>query len=137
MFCVIGGCAFVGVAQVTLQSCLINLYKNMYTSEKSPKPVVFLGTSLADLRAFPQEVKREAGYQVDQVQHGGEPDDCKPMSTIGPGVREIRVRDAIGAFRVIYVAKLSDAIYILHCFQKKTQRTSSTDLALAAQRFRE
>ena len=60
----------------------------MYTGQRVTKPVVFIGTSLADLRAFPQEVKRAVGYQVDQVQHGGEPDDCKPMTTIGSGVRE-------------------------------------------------
>lgn len=64
-----------------------------------PKPVVFCGTSLDDLRAFPQTARRMAGFQLDRVQHGGEPDDWKPMSSIGAGVREIRVRDPNGAFR--------------------------------------
>jgi phage-related protein len=101
------------------------------------KPVEFRGRALEDLRAFPEGARRKAGYQLDQVQHGREPDDWKPMNAIGHGVREIRIRDAAGAFRVMYVAKFDDAIYVLHCFQKKTQKTSRTDLNLAAQRYRE
>ncbi|MEA3275395.1 MAG: type II toxin-antitoxin system RelE/ParE family toxin [Pseudomonadota bacterium] len=101
------------------------------------KPVAFRGSALDDLRAFPASARREAGHQLDQVQHGREPDDWKSMTTVGPGVREIRIRDATGAFRVIYVAKFSDALYVLHCFQKKTQKTSKTDLDLAKSRYRE
>jgi phage-related protein len=101
------------------------------------KPVEFLGSSLEDLRGFPLAARREAGHQLDQVQHGREPDDWKPMNTVGPGVNEIRVRDEAGAFRVLYVAKFADAIYVLHCFQKKTERTSKADLDLAAKRYRE
>ena len=101
------------------------------------KPVEFRGSALEDLRAFPEAARREAGYQLDQVQHGREPDDWKPMNTIGRGVREIRIRDAAGAFRVMYVAKFDDAIYVLHCFQKKAQKTSRADLDLAAQRYRD
>jgi phage-related protein len=71
------------------------------------------------------------------VQSGHEPDDWKPMPAIGRGVREIRIRDAAGAFRVIYLAKLTDAIYVLHCFQKKTQKTAKGDLDLAAKRYRD
>jgi phage-related protein/predicted XRE-type DNA-binding protein len=96
------------------------------------KPVEFRGSALEDLRAFPEAARREAGYQLDQIQHGREPDDWKPMNTIGHGVREIRIRDAAGAFRVLYVAKFDDAIYVLHCFQKKTQKTSKADVSLAA-----
>lgn len=59
------------------------------------------------------------------------------MTTVGQGVKEIRIRDATGAFRVIYVAKFSDAVYVLHCFQKKTEKTSKTDLDLAAKRYRD
>lgn len=80
---------------------------------------------------------REAGYQIAQVQHSGEPDDGKPMPTIGQGVREIRIRDASGAFRVIYVAKFADAVYVLHCFQKQTQQTSKKNLDVAAKRYRD
>lgn len=102
-----------------------------------PKPVEFLGSSLDDLRAFPIQAKREAGHQLDQVQNGQDPDDWKPMNTVGQGVKEIRIRDAAGAFRVIYVAKFAEAVYVLHCFQKKTGKTSKTDLDLAAQRYRD
>jgi phage-related protein len=101
-----------------------------------PKPVEFRGSALDDLRGFPQTARREAGYQLDQIQHGREPDDWKPMNTVGRGVREIRIRDAAGAFRVLYVAKFDDAVYVLHCFQKKTQKTGKADLNLAAQRYR-
>jgi phage-related protein len=101
------------------------------------KPLEFLGTSLDDLRAFPLAAKREAGHQLDQVQHGFEPDDWKPMNTVGKGVREIRIRDVSGAFRILYVAKLADAIYVLHCFQKKTEKTSKADVDLAAKRYRD
>lgn len=101
------------------------------------KPVEFRGSALDDLRAFPASARREAGHQLDQVQQGRRPDDWKPMPSVGQGVQEIRVRDAAGIFRVIYVAKFADAIYVLHCFQKKTQKTSKMDLELAAQRYRE
>lgn len=101
------------------------------------KPVEFLGTSLDDLRAFPPSTKREAGYQIDQVQNGLDPDDWKPMNTVGQGVREIRVRDSDGAFRVIYVAKFADAVYVIHYFQKKTQKTNKPDIDLASKRYRD
>ena len=101
------------------------------------KPVEFWAGALDDLRAFSAAARREAGYQLDQVQQGRDPDDWKPMSTIGQGVREIRIRDADGAFRVIYVAKFETAIYVLHCFQKKTQKTSREDIALATRRYKD
>jgi len=102
-----------------------------------PKPVEFRGSALDDLRSFPLSARREAGHQIDQVQNGQEPDDWKPIATVGQGVREIRIRDADGAFRVMYVAKFADAVYVLHCFQKKTQKTSRTDLDLATKRYRD
>jgi phage-related protein len=101
------------------------------------KFVKFQGGSLDELRSFPLSARREAGYQIDRIQHGMEPDDWKPMPTIGQGVREIRVRDAAGAFRVVYVAKFADAVYVLHCFWKKTQKTSKPDLELAEGRYRD
>ena len=101
------------------------------------KSVEFRGAALADLRAFPTDARREAGHQIDRLQQGRDPDDWKPMPTVGAGVREIRVREANGAFRVIYVAKFQDAIYVLHCFQKKTQKTRRDDLDLAARRYKE
>ena len=101
------------------------------------KPVTFLGSSLDDLRDFPLVAKKDAGHQIDQVQRGLEPDDWKPMKTVGPGVREIRISDANGAFRVVYIAKFADAVYVLHCFQKKSEKTSKTDIDLATKRYRE
>ena len=101
------------------------------------KKLSFLGTSLEDLREFPAPVKNEAGYQLDRVQRGLDPDDFKPMTTIGQGVWEIRIRDEAGQFRVIYIAKLKDVVYVLHCFQKKTQRTALKDLEISNKRLRE
>ncbi|MBK8972474.1 MAG: type II toxin-antitoxin system RelE/ParE family toxin [Hahellaceae bacterium] len=101
------------------------------------KPIEFRGSSLDDLRTFPLAARREAGFQLDQVQNGQEPDDWKPMSTVGQGVKEIRIRDASGAFRVIYIAKFANAVYVLHCFQKKSEKMSKADLNLASQRFRD
>ncbi|MFL9984563.1 type II toxin-antitoxin system RelE/ParE family toxin [Paraburkholderia sediminicola] len=101
------------------------------------KALMFCGSALDDLREFPLSARRDAGYQLDQVQRGRNPGDWKPMNAIGQGVREIRIRDANGAFRIIYLAKFVDAIYVLHCFQKKTQKTSQADLDLAARRYRE
>ncbi|WP_191555617.1 type II toxin-antitoxin system RelE/ParE family toxin [Brevundimonas aurantiaca] len=102
---------------------------------ETTKSIAFRGGALADLRAFPDTARREAGFQLDQVQNGREPSDWKPMTTIGPGVREIRIREASGAFRVIYVAKFAEAVFVLHCFQKKTQKTSREDIALATRRY--
>jgi phage-related protein len=101
------------------------------------KKIAFLGSSLDDLREFPSTARSEAGYQLDRVQHGLEPADFKPMPTIGKGVWEVRITDEAGQFRVIYIAKLKDALYVLHCFQKKTQKTSAKDLELSSKRLRE
>ena len=99
------------------------------------KPVAFQGTSLDDLRAFPAEARREAGHQLNRVQRGLDPNDWKPMPGIGVGVREIRVRDEAGAFRVIYTANRPEAVYVLHAFQKKTPQTTKRDLDLAKARL--
>jgi phage-related protein len=77
------------------------------------------------------------GYQIDLVQRGLDPDDWRPMTTVGPGVREIRVRDTSGAFRVIYIATLPEAIFVLHAFQKKSRATSKRDLEIAETRFKD
>lgn len=99
------------------------------------KPITFLGDSLEVIRAFPTDARREAGFQLDKVQHGLMPDDWKPMKTIGPGVNEIRIRDDDGVYRVVYIAKLEASVYVLHAFQKKTQKTVKTDLDLAKSRL--
>jgi phage-related protein len=101
------------------------------------KRVIWLGGSKADLRTFPPDVRHEAGYQLEGVQNGGVPQDWKPMGTIGPGVREIRIRDAAGAFRVVYLATRPEGVYVLHCFQKKDRKTSRQDIALAKNRFKD
>jgi phage-related protein len=101
------------------------------------KPLSFLGSSLDDLRTFPETARRESGYQLYQVQCGLDPDDWKPMPSVGGGVREVRIRDAAGAFRVIYVATRPEAVYVLHAFQKKTQATAKRDLDLAEARLKE
>jgi phage-related protein len=101
------------------------------------KPIAFLGGSLDDLRGFPADARREAGYQLDRVQRRLDPDDWRPMPSIGTGVREIRVRERAGAFRVIYVATFADAVYVLHAFQKKTRQTAKRDVDVAASRLRE
>ena len=100
------------------------------------KPIEFRATALDDLRAFPPSAMRDAGYQLDRVQHGLQPDDAKPMPTIGAGAMELRIWDEAGTFRVVYVAKLADAVYVLHCFQKKTQQTAKRDIELARRRFK-
>jgi len=100
------------------------------------KPVTFLGDSLAAIRSFAQEARRTVGFQIARVQRGLDPDDWSPMKTVGPGVRELRVRDAAGAFRVIYVATLAEAVYVLHAFQKKTRKTSQRDIELASNRLK-
>jgi len=99
------------------------------------KEIVWLGDSLVRMRAFPAEARREAGYQLERVQARKAPADAKPMAAIGVGVSEIRVRVG-GAFRVIYLAKYAEAVYVLHAFQKKSRRTSHLDIALARNRFR-
>jgi phage-related protein len=101
------------------------------------KPIEFMGDSLARVREFPKGARRAAGYQLDRVQRGLEPDDWKSMQAIGPGVRELRIRDRAGAFRVIYLATLADRVVVLHAFQKKTQRTAKRDIELAAKRLAE
>ena len=101
------------------------------------KRITFLGSSLDDIRRFPENARRRAGYQLDRVQHGLDPDDWKPMSSIGSGCREIRVRDKDGTFRVFYVATIDETVYVLHAFQKKTLKTSKADLDLAKQRYGE
>jgi len=94
------------------------------------KDIQFIGRSLEIIRDFPEVAKREAGYQLDRVQHGLEPSDWKPMSAIGSGVREIRIKHE-GQYRVIYIANFEEAIYVLHAFQKKTQKTSKQDMDAA------
>jgi phage-related protein len=100
------------------------------------KPLKFVGSSLDDLRNFPDEARRAAGFELRAAQNGVEPSDWKPMRAVGPGVREIRIH-VLGEWRVVYVATLSDAVYVLHAFQKKSQKTSRQDIELARRRYRQ
>jgi phage-related protein len=101
------------------------------------KRVEFLGDSLDRLRDFPEAARKQAGVQLHKVQLSLEPTDWKPMPTVGAGVREIRIRDEAGAFRVLYVAHIGDGIYVLHAFQKTTRQTAKRDLNIASSRLRE
>lgn len=100
------------------------------------KGIVFVGRSLDVIRKFPVEIKREAGHQLDRVQHGLDPMDWKPMTSIGQGVREIRIQQE-GQWRVIYIAKFDETIYVLHAFRKKTQKTPKPDIETAKRALRE
>jgi len=98
------------------------------------KQLNFVGSSLDDIRNFPDEARRAAGFELRAVQNGLEPSNWKPMHIVGPGVNEIRIC-VLGEWRIIYVAKFRDAVYVLHAFQKKTQKTSQHDINLARQRY--
>lgn len=100
------------------------------------KGLVFLGRSLQALKAFAPSARQAAGDELRAVQRGLEPSDWKPMPVVGPGTKEIRIH-ADGAWRVIYVAKFAGAVYVLHCFRKKSWETSLTDVRLAQKRYRE
>lgn len=101
------------------------------------KRIEFVGGALDELRSFPDNARRRSGFQLDRVQRGLTPDDWKPMTSIGTGAYEIRVREEGSAFRVIYVSKFEDAVFVLHCFHKKTQKTASIDIEIARMRYNE
>ncbi len=98
------------------------------------QPVLWLGSSLEDLRAFPEEARRAAGYQLGRVQQGLEPSDWKPMTAVGAGVREIRVHTRL-EHRVFYVATFEEGVYVLHAFEKRTRQTPQSAIELARTRL--
>lgn len=100
------------------------------------KEIQWVGSAYDDVLAFPDEPRRQAGFQLGKVQAGIEPDDWKPFDDVGAGTREIRIRESSGIYRVMYVAKFEEAVYVLHCFQKKTQATSKHDKEIAEARYR-
>lgn len=100
------------------------------------KEIRWVGSAYGDVLAFPDEPRRQAGFQLGKVQAGMEPDDWKPFDDVGTGTREIRIRESSGIYRVMYVAKFEEAVYVLHCFQKKTQATSKHDKEIAEARYR-
>ncbi len=99
------------------------------------KPLEFVGSSQSDLRNFPAKARRAASYEMNFVQQGLMPSDWKPMEEVGPGAMEIRIH-VLGEWRVISVAKFADAVYVLHAFQKRTQKTRQQDIELARKRYR-
>jgi phage-related protein len=98
------------------------------------KPIDWIGTSRDDICSFPDEAKRKAGFELRKIQQGEEPTDFKPMSIVGKGVQEIRIRTE-DAYRIFYVAKFEECIYVLHAFQKKTQKTAKSDIELGQKRY--
>ena len=100
------------------------------------KEIRWVGSAYADLLAFPDEPRRSAGFQLGKIQVGLDPDDWKPLDAVGAGTKEIRIRETSGIYRVMYVAKFEEAIYVLHCFQKKTQTPSQQDKGIAEARYR-
>lgn len=99
------------------------------------KSLCFVGAARDDLAAFPRNVRKRAGHELFMVQQGRVPTDFKHAPQVGSGVCEIRIRDSTGGFRVMYVATLPEAVYVLHAFRKKTQKTSRADVELARRRF--
>ncbi len=100
------------------------------------KPLKFIGSSLDDLRNFPDEARRAAGFELRAVQDGLDPSDWRSMQVIGSGAREIRIH-VLGEWRVIYVAKLQGAVYVLHSFKKTARKTSRPDIEIARQRYQQ
>ena len=100
------------------------------------KPLLWLGSSRSDVRAFPEEARSTAGFQLRRIQQGLDANDWKPIPTVGPGVREIRIHIE-GEHRVFYAASFPEAVYVLHAFEKKTRRTAAQDLELGRKRFRD
>jgi len=100
------------------------------------KRVQWLDKTLDEILEFPAPIRRQAGFQLAKVESGESPDDWKSLSGIGSGIIEIRLRGTEGIFRVVFVAKFPEAIYVLHCFQKKTQALSKHDVQIISRRYR-
>lgn len=101
------------------------------------KRIRFLGDSRRAIREFPESARRSAGHELTEVQFGRRPRDSKPMPSVGRGVEEIRIWDASGTYRVIFTVRVEEAVYVLHAFQKKTNKTMKRDLELARKRYAE
>ena len=122
--------------------------KNQYTSNQYPDKlaldppatkladVIWLGDSLEVLRGFPSPMQGDLGYALEQVQRGQMPPDSKPMRTVGPGVYELRDQDERAWYRVFYLKKIADVIYVLHCFEKRTAQTEQKDIEVAKERLK-
>lgn len=100
------------------------------------KPIRWIGSSLNDLTNFPDTARKKVGFQLRAIQSGDSPSDFKPMPTVGLGVEEIRIRTE-DAYRIFYVARFAEAVYVLHAFQKKTQKTSKSDIEIGQKRYQQ
>lgn len=113
-------------------------YKFVYIGREPPeveRRICWMGSSLADIRKFSATVRRAIGFELDAVQRGMDPADWKPMPSVGLGVREIRIHVS-GEHRVLYLSRLGNVVYVLHAFEKKSQRTGRKDLAVARNHYR-
>lgn len=108
----------------------------MRKEREEEKEIRWIGSSYNDILDFPDEARRKAGFQLGRLQAGLEPESWKPFGVAGAGVNEIRVNDSSGAYRVMYVAKFDEAIYVLHCFQKKTEAATRHDKEIVEVRHR-
>lgn len=112
----------------------MSIYTEVVPDEEE-KEIVWMGTALDDLRDFPKSGRQDAGFQLEQVQLGHDPDDWRPMPGVGTGTCEIRVKTGDGVFRVFYVTKFGDKIYVLHSFTKKTPKTPKKDIDHGARMY--
>ncbi len=109
-------------------------YKKQYIVDVRRKPLIWVGSARDEIARFPEDARRRAGFELDQVQQGRSPSDWKPLPSVGLGVSEIRVH-AAGEHRVLYVARFREAVYVLHAFEKKTQQTPKRNIEAARVRF--
>ena len=100
------------------------------------KPVRFVGAALADLKDFPKNAMQDVGFQLDKISKGQDPDDFKAIPRVGRGAMELSVWDEEGTFRILYVHKFEDAVYVLHCFKKTTQKIPDADIDIAKNRYK-
>jgi len=107
----------------------------MKMPDHDDKPLIWLGNSRDRVRSFPPAARQRSGFELRVIQKGRDPSDWKPMADVGLGVRELRIHTG-DEFRVLYVAKFTEAVYVLHAFEKKTQRTDRDDIGLEQSRFR-
>ena len=115
---------------------LARVYTHLYNCPVPDKMLIWIGASFEDLRDFPSEARRAAGYELRRIQRGLMPTDWKPLPSVGSGVNEIRIHTRV-EHRVMYVAKFEEAIYVLHAFEKKSRQTRDTDLDLARERLKQ
>jgi phage-related protein len=107
---------------------------------KPDTPIDWEGTSRSDLLSFPADAQQNAGFQLGRLQQGLDPTDWRPLTNLGKGisgVKEIRIWASDGTYRVAYIARFNNTISVLHSFEKKTQQTSKTDIALIIKRYKD